>query len=392
MARTLDGHLTDQVYYEVGADLRLTEFGVRIPGASALRAGEGEAEANPSLASAGRDTGGWSFLPVSEHLAVPGVHDATRVGNYRAFAQAPGGEVEGHFMGIDRVDFPRVAYFRPDFARHSLGGLMNLLSLDDSALLVSQSLLDRSALQVGDRLRVTVPLFFGVTQRVEFVIVGAFDYFPTAYPDEGPLFVGNLEYFFSQLWGPYPYDVWLATEPGSDTQAIVAALQQRELDVQSVRDARAQEFTARDRVERNGLYGLLSMGTLASAILTVIGFLLHDLVSYRRRYIELGVLRAMGFSLPQMAVFLTAEQGALIAGGLLAGTGLGLAASYFFIPFLQPEGGRGAIPPFAIQIAWGDIFLMQVLFGAILVGATAILISFLARLRIFEAVKLGETA
>ncbi|MCC7352845.1 MAG: ABC transporter permease [Anaerolineae bacterium] len=391
MARTLDGHLTDQIYYEVGADLRLVEFGVRIPGASDLRAEESEGTTGPATASPTKDTGSWSFLPVSEHLAGEGVRAAARVGYYLAVAQTAAGEIDGHFLGIDRIDFPRVAYFRPDFSPQSLGALMNALSLDDSALLVSRSFLGRSGLNLGDRFPITVRIF-GLTEQIEFTIAGVFDHFPTGYPSEGPLFVGNLEYLFAWLGGPYPYDVWLATEPGSDTEAIISGLAQRELEVETFRDARAKEQVARDRVERNGLYGLLSVGTLASAILTVIGFLLHNLASYRRRYIELGVVRAMGFSLPQMALFLIVEQGALIAGGLLAGTGLGLGASYFFIPFMQPEGGRAAIPPFAIRIAGGDVFLMQALFGVILVGATAILISFLARLRIFEAVKLGETA
>ncbi len=390
MARTLDGHLTDQVYYEVGADLRLTEFGVRIPGAGALRPEENEGTMRPA-AILRQDTGGWSFLPVSEHLTVAGVRAAARVGYYSAVAETAGGEVEGHFMGIDRIDFPHVAYFRPDFAPQSLGALMNALALDDSALLVSRSFLGHSGLNLGDRLPITIRLF-GLAQRIEFTIVGVFDYFPTAYPNDGPLFVGNLEYLFAQLGGPYPYDVWLATEPGSDTEAIINGLAQKELAVETFQDARAKEQALRDRVERNGLYGLLSVGTLASAVLTVIGFLLHNLASYRRRYIELGVLRAIGFSLPQMALFLMAEQGALIAGGLLAGTGLGLAASYFFIPFMQPEAGRAAIPPFAIRIAWSDVLLMQSLFGAILVGAMAILIAFLGHLRIFEAVKLGEAA
>ena len=61
--------------------------------------------------------------------------------------------------------------------------------------------------------------------------------------------------------------------------------------------------------------------------MTVLGFTIYTFVSFKRRSIELGVLRALGLSVGQMAVFLIAEQLTLIATGALAGTGLGVLVS-----------------------------------------------------------------
>jgi putative ABC transport system permease protein len=55
-------------------------------------------------------------------------------------------------------------------------------------------------------------------------IVGTFDMFPTWYPDDGPLFVGNLDYFFGRAGERLNYDVWLATEPDADYEQIELAL------------------------------------------------------------------------------------------------------------------------------------------------------------------------
>jgi putative ABC transport system permease protein len=89
------------------------------------------------------------------------------------------------------------------------------------------------------------------------------------------------------------------------------------------------------RPDRQGLFGLLSVGFVASAILTVLGFLLYALFSFRRRFIEMGILRAIGLSVRQMIGLLAAELGLLILIGMAAGTALGVLASWLFVPFLQ---------------------------------------------------------
>ena len=82
MAVTLDDHLWDQVYYQVGADLNLAELGESTQ--------EGEQLTLPGQTGApqeaSEDEPQWLFLPVAEHLNVPGVQAATRVGNHAATA------------------------------------------------------------------------------------------------------------------------------------------------------------------------------------------------------------------------------------------------------------------------------------------------------------------
>ena len=99
------------------------------------------------------------------------------------------------------------------------------------------------------------------------------------------------------------------------------------------------------RPERQGLFGLLSVGFVAAALLTVLGFLLYALFSFRRRIIELGILRAIGLSAGQMTSFLAWELAFLILTGLVAGTVLGAWISNLFIPYLQVGTGPAAAHP-----------------------------------------------
>jgi putative ABC transport system permease protein len=137
---------------------------------------------------------------------------------------------------------------------------------------------------------------------------------------------------------------------------------------------------------------LLSAGFIAASTLTIIGFVLSALISFRARAIQLGVLRTVGLSAPQLGLYIAFEQVILIGLGTLAGSGLGLLISRLFIPFLQVGGSLiTSIPPFAVRIAWNDLVFIYIAIGVALVLALLIMLWLLARLKAFEAIKLGAT-
>lgn len=268
---------------------------------------------------------------------------------------------------------------------------MNRLAVDWPNLLASRDFMARNRLTVGDPLRLTVGAA-GEFREIAFTVAGPLDLFPTLYPQDGPFFVANLEYIFESLGGTFPYNVWLATDPAVPTEEVIAGVRDLGLSVVTVSDARALIDAEQTRPERQGLFGLLSAGFLAAAGLTVLGFLVYAVVSFRGRFIELGMLRAIGLSVWQMATYLAAEQAILILTGIGLGTGLGVWTSSLFIPFLQVGTGKTAqIPPFVVQIAWDQIWMIYAVFGTMYVLAVSVLILLLIRMRVFEAVKLGET-
>lgn len=384
MAVTFDDHLHDQIYYQVGADLNLAELGENVEEPEPQPGQPGGGARNP-------DEPRWLFLPVTDHLLIPGVQAAARVGEYSATSSIGGRQQTGRILGIDRVDFVQVAFYRPDFAANeSLGGLMNRLAVQRDHLLVSRDFMSRNSLQVGDPLRLTIGAA-GEFADVSFTIAGPLDLFPTQYPQDGPFFVGNLDHIHEGLGGAFPYNVWLRTDPDVPAAQIVSEARQLGFTVVTFRNARELIAAEQTRPERQGLFGLLSAGFLAAAALTVLGFLVYAVVSFRRRFIQLGMLRAVGLSVGQMAAYLAGEQAVLILTGIGLGTGLGVWASRLFIPFLQVGSGRTAlIPPFVVQVAWEQLGTIYALFGLMFLVAVTILSLLLVRMRIFEAVKLGE--
>jgi putative ABC transport system permease protein len=388
MALTLDEHLWDQVYYQVGADLNLAELGESTEETETVTLPGQETEED----TATEDEPLWLFLPVSEHLEVAGVEAAARVGDYSATANIGGRQQAGQILGVDRVDFSRVAFFRPDFAyNESLGALMNRLALSSEGILVSQSFLAQQGLTVGDPLRLTVGAS-GDYGDADFTIVGTVALFPFLYPQDGPFFVANLDHIHNALGGTYPYDVWLATDAAVASESIVDGVRDLGLVVVTAQDARTKILSEQMRPERQGLFGLLSVGFIAAAALTVTGFLVYAVVSFQRRFIELGMLRAIGLSAWQMGAYLAGELAVLILTGVTPGAALGIWASRLFIPYFQVGNDKTAlVPPFVVQVAWQQLGVILIIFGAMFVMAVAILGVLLMRMRIFEAVKLGET-
>lgn len=387
MALSLDEYLVDHIYFDTGADLRLAELGQDTETSSAGTVSDlsGQLTADQTGQEAGPR---FLFLPVGEHLKVPGVVAAARVGDYSATSSIGGRQRSGRLLGIDRLDFPAVAFFRPDFAGgESLGSLMNRLGSASNHVLVSRSFLATNNLSIGEPLRLTVSTA-GDFATLSLVVGGAFDLFPTHYPQDGPLFVGNLDYVHQGLGGTYPYDVWLATSAVPPGEEIVAGVRRLDITVVTVQDAHQRIREAQIRPERQGLFGLLSVGFLAAAVLTVLGFLLYAAISFQQRFVELGMLRAIGLSTGQMAAYLAGEQAVLIGAGMGSGTAVGVVAGRLFIPFLQV--GDEQVPPFLVQIAWDQIFTIYALFGIMFLAAVAMLTLLLGRMRVFEAIKLGE--
>ena len=392
LAETMDNHTYEQQAYAVGADLMLNEIGASSIAEGNFDFGSSSAGSSASTANASTITEPeWQFLPVSEHLKLPAVQAATRVGRYAATTNLGGGRQKGNFIGVDRVEFAQIANWRRDYASSSLGMLMNTLALTPNGVLISSDLMAEQNLKVGDQIRVTVSAS-GHAAEMDLKIVGTFRLFPTWYPETGPLFVGNLDYVFDRMGLQVPYEVWIKQKPGQPALAIVEGVRDLGMKVLNWASAPLKIGEELKRPERQGLFGFLSVGFAAAALLTVLGFLLYAFFSFRRRFIELGVLRAVGLSVGQMTALLASELATLLISGIAAGTLLGAAASELFIPYLQVGAGPAArTPPFVVIVAWPTILRIYGLMGILFIVTLALLAALLLRMRVFQAVKLGET-
>lgn len=388
MAATLDNALETAIGYQIGAETRLIESGQSTE--APQNQAPGAAPAAPQRKDISEEAR-FQFVPLDDHLSVDGIEAAARVGQYEASVQRGGIRQAAQVVGIDRFDFPAVIpHFDPDWAGgQSLGTLMNLLAQDPAAVIVSRDLLG-NGLNIGDPLPVRLDMY-GDSREVPFVIVAAVELWPGFYPQEGPLIISNLNYLFDQMGGRYPYDVWIDRTDTADVAAIASGVRELGINLVDSRDAAQLIAAARLEPQRQGLFGLLSVGFSAAVLITLLGFLLATLINARQRAIEMGVLSALGMRGRQAALSLAGEQLLLVGLGSGLGSGIGLLAAKLIVPLLNigagPYPGTPAVPP---QIAWQQVSLIYLAFIAALLLTLLALAWLLRRMQLFQAIKLGD--
>ena len=377
-ARTIDRYLYEQQYYKVAADVAVRVFS-QSPGGLPGGGGPGN-DAPPA------------YMHISEFTAMPHVNSATRLGIYGATARMTSGSSSGTFIGIDRAELGPVIFWRPDFAPIRLGYLTNALAMREDTVLVARDFLEGRGLEIGDLLELDVRSA-GDVFKVNLQIAGTLDYFPRWYPEEeGTVFIGNLDYLFEQAQQELAHRVIARVEPEFDSREFRRAVMGRGAAGVLIEEPLTRIEREQARPERQGLFGLLSIGFIASSLATMIGFLLYTVFSYRRRYVELGILRALGLSQSSMAVSVAWELGLLIVIGLALGVGIGLLVSALYIPYMQFVSNlEGVTPPYVVSMAWREIAQIVALFCGAFLLIMLILLAVLRRMRIFQAVKLGET-
>ncbi|WP_376769346.1 ABC transporter permease [Paenibacillus germinis] len=414
-ARTIDLNSTERIMYQYGTDVVLQTvwegFSDDLPkdpnagksGGGAQGGGTAGAGGNNAGNGSGGSGGGegqggpkpgeetpskirYVEPPFQMFRDLDGVQAAARVlqmkGNVVVSGKSTG---QGMIMGIDNADFAKVAWFRPDLFPAHPNQYLNLLGSYEQAVIIPSNYASKYALKAGDLLSITIG-----QQPVEFVIVGILPYWPSQYPDQAPFFIANLDYIYDQA--PItPYEVWLKMRPDAKVAPIVTALQAKGIELASVKDVRNELIIQKKLPARGGVFGILSLGFLVSVIVSLIGYMLYWFFNLSSRVVQFGVLRAMGLSRKQLTGMLLLEQGFTAGLSIALGIGIGKLTSYFFLPFLQTsQNVKTQVPPFRVVFDSKDTYQLYFVVAFMMITGALLLFLHIRRLRVHQAVKLGE--
>ncbi|MEU1494347.1 ABC transporter permease [Streptomyces sp. NPDC005776] len=159
---------------------------------------------------------------------------------------------------------------------------------------------------------------------------------------------------------------WLDTEPGRAADVAAALRKQPDTDpVQvQVRDEVAADLTG-DPLGAGPQSALLAVAVIAAA-LAAVGFAVASVGSQRERSAEFAVLRALGAPRRRLARMIAAEQGVLIAIGLLVGAALGALLTRAVVPLIVLTGQAAQpVPRVLVQLPPGQV-------AALLAGVAAL--------------------
>lgn len=378
MASTLDRSLDDTINYRIGADA------VLVTAADTNGSASTDASGNSIQTVTGFNT-----LPATDLLSIKGVTQVSRVGQYPAQIILAGQRPDGYVLGIDRAAMPAIAKFRLDYASEPIADLLNKLALNRTGVILNRAAADKYRLKVGQQITYQVSAL-SQWYQAKVTIVGLIDYFPTQDPNSGKFFMlTNIDPLWEIVGTQLPHDIWLSLALGADSAAVEKQVQELGFPVVEWKDPQVALYEAKIAPARRGVLGFLSVGFIASIVLTLVGNIIQSAASFRAQAVQLGALRAMGLGSLAVGAYLIMSQGLFVAGGILGGTSIGAMTTLLYLPLLDFGGG---LPPYLVRVAWGDIFLVYAIFAGVLAFVTLFTTMILGRERLFTVVKLGESA
>lgn len=328
----------------------------------------------------------YSEPPFEIFRSLPGVKNAARVLQAKSSLTVSGKTAgQGIVMGIDNVDFARTAWLRKDMYPVNPYTYLAWLGKVPEGALISSNVAKKFDMKPGDIVQTVLQ-----EQVVDFVIIGIVPYWPSLYPDQTPFIVANLDYIYDQA-PLMPYDVWLNMEPGAKTGPIIPVLQGKGIEIAQIDDLTSELVTQSKHPARGGVFGILSLGFLVTVIVSLSGYVLYWFFNLSSRIVQIGILRAMGLSRKQLTGMLLLEQ--LFTAGLsiALGIGIGKLTSLLFLPFLQTtDNSTRQVPPFRVVFSSVDTMRLSIVVAVMIVIGASLLIAHIRRLRVHQAVKLGE--
>ena len=391
-ARTINKNMEDKISYSIGADVRLM----------AKWENNQPNYAFDPVAAGDMDTTDKTDEPLRYYepdyrnfSTLSGTELATKVLSvHKGVIQLPS-ERAGNMriMGIIPDEFAKVAWFRSDLLPFHWYNYINLLAEAPKAFLVSSNLKEKYKLTEGD----TIYIFWGDQSYLEGRIYAFIDYWPTYNPNPGTkstddrgLVVANLSYMQSKL-AVQPYEVWIKKQENATDKQINDDIISRELVISKI-DYRNQEIVKmKNDPMLQGINGMLTLCFITAMLISMLGFLIYWIISIQNRVLQFGILRAIGMSLTKVIGMLSCEQVLVSGAAIFMGIIIGGIACDVFIPLLQiVYSSAEQVPPFRIMAYAGDYIKVYVVIGTMLLLGFLILWKIISRIRIDQAVKLGE--
>jgi putative ABC transport system permease protein len=294
-------------------------------------------------------------------------------------------------MGIEPYDFGQVAWLRDGLLDYHFYDYLNLLSADPEAALISRSVAEHFQLQEGDR----IALFWDDARSASFTVFGIIDYWPSWNPNpvkgvKPMLVVGHLSVIQNRI-ALEPYEAWIALKPGATSQKLYDALVKANLPIEALEDSMQEIIRIKNDPFQLAINGVMTLGFLISMTISFVGFLIYWVLTLAGRILQFGIYRAMGISFRQLLAMIGAEQ--LLTSGAAVGIGLctGVIASELFVPMFQLSFDSATqVPPFRVTLDPKDQRKMLWIVAVMISLGLTILGYMLSRIKIYQAVKLGE--
>ncbi len=310
-------------------------------------------------------------------------------------------------MGINTMDFGKTAYLPKGLNKYMFNEYLNVLSTNSNAVLLSSNYKIKKGYKVGDTIELanaedTIEYNIQNDKPVSAVVYGFVDYWPGYKPTDIKIYdngtcdtVDNYMVIahlsnVQKKWKIEPYQVWMKLK-NDNTNFFYDMVSEQNIELDMLIDRKQTVLSVRKDSLFQGTNGILTLSFIVILILCCIGYLIYWILSIRSRELLFGVFRAMGMSKREIIHMLINEQLFTGALAMVLGAGIGVLASRLYVPMIQVAyTGENQALPLKLMTEISDIVRLFVIIALVFIVCISVLIGLVNKLRIAQALKLGE--
>ena len=299
---------------------------------------------------------------------------------------------EVRVMGVIPGEFSEIAWFRDDLLPTHINYYLNALAKFQSGILLSSSFEDYGV-RLGDKVQVK----WGKNDYFEATVVAFIDYWPSINPydknsrgEYKSFAVMNFDYMRVNT-AVEPYDVWIDLEDGARIEDFYKSIEESDIEGQNYVVASQNVISEKNDPMLQGMNGALTLGFIIIMIMCIIGFLIYWILSIRSRTLQFGILRAMGMTYREILAMIIYEQILVSGVAIVVAIVIGGIASDLFVPLFQTlYDAVERVPEFVVRPLRSDYLKIYAVVGIMLMAGFIVLYRIIKKIKISQALKLGE--
>jgi putative ABC transport system permease protein len=290
-------------------------------------------------------------------------------------------------MGIIPHEFGEVACFDSSLLKTHWFNYLNDMTKKPNYVLISRGLSSSAGIEPGD----TVLYNAKGGMVIRGIVSDVVDYWPGCSDLQNKnVVIANLNYMFSKM-PKRPYEIWMKKKPEASSEFIYSSIKNNDIQLTELKDLTVETFKAKSDIFLKGTNSVLNLGFLAIGAITILGFLVYLILSLKARTLSFGIYRSLGISSKGITLILVIEQFLTLGVSIFIGIFAGSLAGNMFIPLIKRlwYENKYVIPANNLEYLM-EYLQLGAVFALIFIMSFVVLVRYLKRLKINQAIKLGE--
>ena len=295
-------------------------------------------------------------------------------------------------MTIVPSDFSKVCKFEDRLLPVQLNNYLNALAEYTPGVILSSSF-KSYGLELGD----TVECKWGGNEPFEVTVLAFVDYWPGLSPYKEAKNGGYMDFavmnydYVNVQTSMEPYEVWFKLKDGASVQEFYDSIDKAGIKPLTLESASQKTIEKKNDPMLQGMNGALTLGFIIIMVMCIIGFLIYWILSIKSRTLQFGILRAMGMKFREIIMMIVYEQLLVSGVAIFAAIFIGGVTSDLFVPLFQSIfDASQSVPPFAVIPERSDYLKLYAVIGVMLLTAFVVLGRLIKKIKISQALKLGE--